>query len=301
MARLKAKPPEDVKPGHSKFLIYAGPGGGKTHFALSFPAPYFIDTEGGAQRPHYMERLKASGGGYLGPSDGACDFDTILTEIKSLATEKHPYKTLVIDSITKVFQTTVSKKAEELGDKDAFGASKKPAIAKMRQIVAWLTKLDMNVLFCAHEVATWGGEGSSRRQTGYGPDVWDKLPYELDLTLRIEKHNKGFRTATVDKSRIPTFPEFDRFDLQKGGVDVGYENFAERYGREAIEESVTLTTLASAEQVSEIERLLGIVKVDADTVEKWLTKAGAETWSDLTDVQADGVLKLLNNKLNGGK
>lgn len=105
----------------------------------------------------------------------------------------------------------------------------------------------------------------------------------------------------MDKSRIPTFPEFDRFDLQKGGVDVGYENFAERYGREAIEESVTLTTLASAEQVSEIERLLGIVKVDADTVEKWLTKAGAETWSDLTDVQADGVLKLLNNKLNGGK
>lgn len=300
-SRLKARPPEEVKPGHSKLLLFGGPGAGKTQFALSFPAPYFIDTEGGAQLQHYMARLKASGGAYMGPDDGACDFDAIIEQVKALSTEKHGYKTLVIDSITKVYQSSIAKKAEDLGDKDAFGASKKPAIAKMRQLVAWLTKLDMNVVFVAHEIALWGGEGRDRKQTGTGPDAWDKLTYELDLTLRVEKHSKGFRTATVDKSRLTGFPEFDRFDLQKGGVDVGYDNFAERYGKDYIEAPSQPVVLANAEQIAEIERILSIVKVDEEQIEKWLTKANAETWADLTTVQADGVLKLLNAKLQGAK
>ena len=100
MTKLKAKAPEEVKPGHIKGMLFGASGAGKTWFALSFPAPYFIDTEGGADLNHYMQRLKVAGGSYMGPSDGACDFDTILAQIQALATEKHPYKTLVIDSIT---------------------------------------------------------------------------------------------------------------------------------------------------------------------------------------------------------
>lgn len=300
-SKLKAKPPEDVKPGHSKMLLYGGPGSGKTWFALSFPAPFYVDTEGGASLGHYMDRLKKAGGAYLGPDDGSCDFDTIIEQVKALSTEKHPYKTLVIDSITKVYQSSIAKKAEELADKDAFGASKKPAIAKMRQLIAWLTKLDMNVVFIAHEIAVWGGEGTQRKQVGTGPDAWEKLAFELDLTMNVQKHSKGFRTATVDKSRLTGFPEFERFDLQKNGVDVGYENFAERYGRDFIEAAAVPVVLATNEQVAEIERLLSIVKVDPEMTEKWLTKANAEEWADLTTVQADGVLKLLQTKLNGGK
>lgn len=299
--KLKAKPPEEVKPGHSKMLLYGGPGCGKTWFALSFPAPYYIDTEGGASLGHYMDRLKRSGGAYMGPEDGSCDFDAIIEQVKALSTEKHGFKTLVLDSITKVYQSNIAKKAEELADKDAFGASKKPAIAKMRQLIAWLTKLDMNVVFIAHEIAVWGGEGKDRKQVGTGPDAWEKLSFELDLTMCVQKHSKGFRTATVDKSRLTGFPEFERFDLQKGGVDVGYENFAERYGRDFIEAPAVPVVLASPEQVAEIERLLSIVKIEPEMTEKWLSKANAEEWTDLTTVQADGVLKLLQTKLNGGK
>lgn len=299
--KLRAKPPEEVKPGHAKIVVYGKEGSGKTWLALSFPNAYVIDTEGGAQLQHYMARLKKSGGMYLGPDDGACDFDVILAEMKTLATEKHPYKTLIIDSITKVYQSRIAKAAEELGDKDAFGASKKPAIAKMRQVLAWISKLDMNVVLVAHEIAIWGGEGKDRKQVGVGPDVWDKVPYELDLTLHVEKHSLGFRTATVDKSRLMGFPEFERFEIQKNGHDTGYKNFAERYGKDFIEAEPEPVVLASAEQVAEIERLLTVVKVDQDAIDKWMTKANAETWAEFKTEQADAVLKFLNSKINGAK
>lgn len=298
--KLKARPPEVVKPGHAKLVVFGKEGCGKTWLALSFPRAYVIDTEGGARLQHYMARLKESGGSYVGPEDGACDFDFIIGEVKTLATEKHPYKTLIVDSITKVFQSTIAKDAERLGDKDAFGASKKPAIAKMRQLIAWVSRLNMNVVFVAHEIALWGEDGKGgRKQIGVGPDAWDKLAYELDLTLHIEKHSRGFRTATVDKSRLTGFPEFDRFDLQKNGTDVGYENFAARYGKDFIEAAPEAIVLATSEQVTEIERLLAIVKVEQDQLDKWLAKASAETWADLTTEQAAGVLKLLAAKLNG--
>ena len=127
-SKLKAKAPEEVQPGKTKGLIFGASGVGKTFFTLAFPAPYYIDTEGGADLRHYQERLKKAGGVYMGQEDGALDFAAIIEQIQALATEKHPYKTLIIDSITKVYQTAIANEAERLGDKDAFGASKKPAI-----------------------------------------------------------------------------------------------------------------------------------------------------------------------------
>jgi adenosyl cobinamide kinase/adenosyl cobinamide phosphate guanylyltransferase len=124
-----------------------------------------MDTEGGADLKHYQARLKEAGGAYMGPSDGTLDFQTVLSEIQTLATEKHPYKTLIIDSITKLYQTSISSEAEKLGDKDAFGASKKPAIAYMRRLVAWIDKLDMNVVLIAHEASEWGLVNGQRAET----------------------------------------------------------------------------------------------------------------------------------------
>lgn len=293
--KLKGKTPAEVQPGHSKILISGPPGSGKSWFATSFPNPYYIDTEGGAERKHYAARIRKAGGAYLGPEDGACDFETIISEIKTLSTEKHEYRTLIIDSITKVFQATVARKSEELGDKDAFGASKKPAIAAMRRILGWLPKLRMNVVFIAHEVAKWEGEGRDRKQVGMIPDVWEKVPYELDLTLRVQSHSRGLRTATVEKSRLLGFPEFERFELQNASGDCGYENFATRYGKDYIEAPSQPVILATPEQVAEIERILSFVKVDADEIEKKLAKYQAESWAELTKDQAALAVKWLES------
>lgn len=302
-ATLKARPPAEVKPGHIKAVAFSKTGAGKTWLALSFPAPYYIDTEGGAQRAHYMARLEKAGGAYMGPEDGACDFDTIAEQIRALATTTHPYKTLVIDSITKVFQTAIAKESERLGKDDVFGASKKPAIKQMRRLVSLIDRLDMNVWFIAHEVAEWQNVNGQRQEIGRTADIWDKLLYELDLTLQLEKHGGEYRTATVYKSRLLGFPDGERFDIQKNGVDLSYAAIVERYGREAIEAAPVPVQLVAAETVAEIKRLLEAVRVTDEEVEKLLTRAKAERIEDLSAEHGAKMLAWLKAKVektNGG-
>jgi len=164
-SKLKAKAPELVKPGKIKAVLYGIAGVGKTTLALSFPTPYYFDVEGGAKGSQYRELLKKSGGVYMGPEDGTLSFDTLIDQMQALATEKHPYKTLIVDSLTKLYQTTIAMEAEKLGSKDVFGASKKTAIAQMRRLVMWAGRVDMNIWFICHETAEWGSWMVSERRS----------------------------------------------------------------------------------------------------------------------------------------
>lgn len=291
MSKLKAKDPATVTPGKIKMMCFAKSGVGKTWLSMDFPKPFYIDSEGGARLAHYQQKLKAAGGAYLGTEDGALDFPTVLEQVQALATEKHEYKTLAFGSITKLYQTAIANEVERLGDKDVFGASKKPAIAFMRRLVNWIQKLDMNVLFEAHEATEWGinPKSGNREEIGQQPDVWDKLIYELDLTLRLEKRGSS-RVAVVRKSRLTGFPEGDTFPCE-------YAAFGERYGKDFIEAEVKSLILASAEQVSKIVKLLELVKVDEDFTEKTLKKAQADTWAELTDEQASKTISFLEKRM----
>jgi len=290
MSKLKAKDPLTVEPTKPKFVIYSASGVGKTWFALSFPKVYYIDTEGGATRAHYMERLSRAGGQYLGVEDGALDFDCVIEQMKALATEKHGFKTVVIDSITKLFNNAVASEAERLGDKNAFGADKKPAIAHMRRLVASLSRLDMNVILVAHEKAEWGQDSKGDRvELGKVPDCWDKLIYELDLAFHCQKRGAS-RVSVVRKSRLIGFPEGSSFPMD-------FNEFAERYGKDVIEKAATVITLASTEQVSEINRLVELLKVDKATTDKWLEKASAESFAEFNSTQAGKIIESLKSKI----
>lgn len=292
MSRLKAKDPALTNPGKIKMMVFSKSGVGKTWLSMDFPKPYYIDSEGGARLQHYQKKLKEAGGNYLSVEDGANDFPTVLEQIQALATEKHPYQTLAIGSITKLYQTAIANEMERLGDKDAFGASKKPAIQFMRRLVNWIQKLDMNVLFEAHEAIEWGTVNGQRQEVGSQPDVWDKLIFELDLTLRLEKRGNS-RVAVVRKSRLTGFPEGESFPSE-------YAEFGKRYGKDFIEAAVSQIVLATPEQVVEIERLLGLVKVDEKAIAGVLSKANAETWSELSTAQADSTINWLKKKVTGG-
>ena len=292
MTKLKAKAPEEVKPGKTKGMIFGASGVGKTWFTLTFPAPYYIDTEGGADLQHYQERLKKSGGAYLGPQDGSLDFNFVIEQIQALATEKHGYKTLIIDSITKLYQTAIANEQERLGDKDAFGASKKPAVAGMRRLVNWAMKLDCNIWFVAHDAAEWGVDPKTQQRTEVGriPDVWDKLIYELHLTLQAVKRGPA-RIAIVKKSRLTGFPDQEQFPLE-------YAEFATRYGKDFIESDTTQLVIATEKQVADILHLLSVVKVTESEIEKVFTKAGVDAWNELTADQATQTIAWLKKKIS---
>jgi hypothetical protein len=289
--KLKGKDPVNAEPSKPKMLIFGKPGVGKTWGALDFPSCYYIDTEGGADLEHYTAKLAASGGSYMGPDDGALDFETVIEQFAALATSPHRFQTVVVDSISKLFNATVAKEAERLGDKDAFGASKKPAVAFMRRLIAWTSRLDMNVLFIAHSKPEWGVDSKGERsEIGQTFDCWDKLEYELHLALEIYKQGPT-RKAKVRKSRLQGFPDASAFEWS-------FTEFANRYGADIIGKAPVQVVLATTEQVAEIERLLSIVKVDESDIEKWKTKAGAESFAEFTTAQAAGILTVLNKKLS---
>ena len=105
-------------------LVYWPPGVGKTWVSLDFPAVYYIDTEGGSDLDHYRAKLRASGGAYLGPDQGSLDFDVVISQIRRWPQEQHHYRTVVIDSVSELWNVALSDERERLGAKDAFGAYK---------------------------------------------------------------------------------------------------------------------------------------------------------------------------------
>jgi adenosyl cobinamide kinase/adenosyl cobinamide phosphate guanylyltransferase len=290
VSRLKAKDPKAAEPSKPKVLIFGKSGVGKTWQALDFPRVYYIDTEGGADLDHYTDKLAKAHGVYMGPSDGACDFSVVIDQMKALATERHEYRTVVIDSISKLFNSAVAMEAERLGDKNAFGADKKPAIAAMRQLVSWLQRLDMNVILIAHEKAEWGQNAQGERvEIGATFDCWEKLEYELHLALRIIKQAKT-RKAFIRKTRLLGFPEGESFAWT-------YDEFATRYGRAIIEGEVKTIVLATADQITEVQRLLQTVRVDSDFSEKCFARAGAQAWGELDNDQITKVIEFLKGRI----
>lgn len=265
----KAVTPDSAEPSKPKVVIFGRPGVGKTWTALDFPKVFYVDTEGGADLKHYTDKLKVAGGMYFGPEQGSQDFATVVELMKELATEKHEFHTVVIDSISKIFNNEITKEAERLGDKDAFGASKKPAVNLTRKLINWIDRVDMNVILIAHEKALWANE----KQIGVTFDAHDKLEYELHLCLNIVKQGES-RKAFVKKSRLLGFPDGSNFDW-------GYEEFAKRYGKEIIEGEVKQIVLATPEQIAEIKRLLDIVKLDEKEISKWFSKAKVESWEEM--------------------
>lgn len=285
MTKLKAVDPKIAEPSKPKILIYGKPGVGKTWASLDFPSVYYIDTEGGANLGHYTDKLKKSGGMYFGPEQGSQDFNEVIEQLKALATEKHHYKTVIIDSLSKLFNIEVQKEMDRLGDKDAFGASKKPAVKCTRSLLNWIDRMNMNVIIICHEKAVW----ANGEQTGVTFDAWDKLEYELHLCLNIIKAGPN-RKALIKKTRLQEFEEGT-------SITWSYEEFAARYGRQVIEDETKQIVLANPEQVKRLTYLVDLLKVSEEITGKWLDKAKATTFEEMSEEQVLKCIDVLEKKI----
>lgn len=282
MVALKGKDPKKAKIRKPVILVYGKPGVGKTWAAMDFPDVYYIDCEGGATLPHYTDKLAVSGASYLGKEDGADDINLVLNEIRALATQKHKFKTVVIDSLSEIFNAKILEKAEQMErsgtDMDkTFGREKKPAISALKQMLTWFGKLDMNVILICHEKDLW----KDGKQVGVTFDAHDKLEYSLDLVLRITKQGNA-RKAIVGKNRLEQFTEGEV-------IDWSYEEFANRYGRKVIESDVhNAGPAATPDQVQKAKQLAEVFGLPEETKAKWFDKAGADSWEEMTsqEIQA---------------
>jgi len=286
---LKAKSPEKVTASKPKFLISGTSGIGKTFFALDFPKPYLIDCEGGATRQQYQDKLKKVGGVYLGKDEGSQDFDIVINEIRQLIETKHDYKTLIIDSFTFLYLLEAAK-AEAEGGSD-FGRDKKEANKPTRQLIRWLEKLDMTVILVCHSKEKWIRQGKDILSAGTTFDGYDKLEYILDLWIEILTRGDNAKFK-VRKSRIASLVQNEVYDLK-------YEKFAELYGKDVLEKDAVPQVMASKEEIDRVKKLIEIVKVDDDVIEKWFVKAAVEDWAEMNSETIQKCIKFLEAKVEG--
>jgi RecA/RadA recombinase len=291
MTNLKAKAPAAIVASKAKVLIYGPPGAGKSWVALEFPSPFYADTEGGVTQKEYTEKLVASNGAYFGPDEGSQDFKTVMEQVRELSKGGHPFKTFVLDSGSKLFNDTIAREAdriEEAGQKDEFGSSKRPAVAFMRKLTAWLQRMDMNTIIVAHEKPEWGIDPKTGQRTEVGKtaDIWDRLSYELDLTLQVFRQGNS-RKARVIKTRLPGFPDGAVFDWS-------YAELCKRFGEDAINREMKAIELPSEEQLTQLAGLIARNKVPQETQEKWMKAAKVSSYEDMEAKQVQGIIDHLS-------
>lgn len=283
MARLRGIKPEEIKKRFKAFF-FGPPSVGKTTAAIQFPSPYLIDTERGAENPQYVKLLQGSNGMYFFTTD----FDEIVQEVTALLTERHEFRTLVIDPFTTVYNDLLDKSAKSLATKEdpegmAFGRHKTKADRSVKHLMNLLLRLDMNVIITSHAKVMWG---DNMTKLGMTFDCYAKLEYLFDLVIELQQRGKD-RVGVIRKTRIGGFPEGDVFPFSYGEI-------ANRYGRDILERKAVAQVLATAEQIAELERLIKLLNIPEDTTDKWLDKCGAETFAEMpTDAAAKCITFML--------
>jgi hypothetical protein len=258
---LRARKPEAVTKRLKLFMF--GPAGvGKTTAAIQFPNSYVIDCERGSE--NYDKLITESGSAVFQTTD----IQEVIAEVKSLLTERHDYRTLVIDPITPVYNDLLDKCETQVGSD--FGRHYGAANKTMKRLANLIMSLDMNVVVTAHAKPEYG---QNLAKIGYTFDGWKQLDYWFDLVVELGKRGKK-RFAKVVKTRLDSFPDEDVFEWS-------YDAIKRRYDVNVLEKEASQVRLASPEQVKEIKDLLGIVRLPEGTVDKWFAKAGVDLWEDM--------------------
>ncbi len=290
---LRAKKPEQIEK-RLKALFYGSAGVGKTTAAISFPKVYLIDTEKGAENDQYTKTLKDGGGVVFQTSD----FNELMIEVKSLLTEKHEYKTLVIDPLTTLYNDLLDKSAIKNGTEfgrhyaDANKQIKFFALLvyfkQIKHLMNLLLRLDMNVIIVSHAKVEYGANLSVLGQTF---DCYKKLDYLFDLVFEIQKRGKD-RIGLIKKSRIESFPDTESFPFS-------YAEIARRYGKDILERDAVAQELAEEGQVKELMRLIDLIKVPDEVSQKWLDKSSSEKWEEMPKDAIQKCIDHLKSKISG--
>lgn len=255
---------------------------GKTTLGIQFPKPYIIDTEGTTDKKKYVDLINKGDGVVLITQD----FDELVGQVKELLTTKHDYKTLVIDSLTILYNDLLDKSSIKVGTE--FGRHYGEANKKVKHLINLLLRLDMNVIITSHAKNEYG---SKLEVLGSTFDCYKKLDYIFDLILEIQKRGKE-RVAIVKGTRLNEFEESATFPCS-------YKEFSSRYSTEALERESIAQEVSEPQQVVEILRLIDLLKVPSEVYQKWLDKSGSETWEEMPKDAIQKCIDFLTSKIKG--
>lgn len=285
---LRAKKPE-FKQERFKVLLYSEPGVGKTHFCCSFPDSYYIDTENLEDNKHFVEMLRANNSDHIRLNE----LSDIIKEVKELLSTKHNYKTLIIDSLSFPNGALAALEAERLHNKTPsnegteFGANVAKGKRLTFQLGILLSRLDMNVIVTSHQKAKF----LKSEQIGDTYDINDKMEYALGSAFQMKLMGSS-RRAFIAKSRNPGFVKGTTIDFENG-----YEIVKNVYGEEVFKRESTAEVLATSEQLSSLNHLIQTLKYPEEETQKWLIKAGAQSFDEMNTALIQRCIDFLKEKL----
>jgi GTPase SAR1 family protein len=297
MSKLKGKKPEMIEK-RLKMLVYGASGIGKTTACIQFPNAYIIDTEHGTD--FYAESINKAGSVVFASNIAS----EIKQELELLLTEKHSYKTVIIDPITILYQSiqeewtrrfekeAIEKNKSANADMQDFGMRYWGKVkSEYKSIQRLLNRLDMNVIVTSHQKDVYG---QNMQKLGVSFDSMKGDDYFFDNVIRLEKRGKD-RFAVVEKERAEIGK--NKFPAE---FEWGYSNFIKFYGN-VIEKEVVSSKLASPEQVAKITQLLDVVKIEDSQIAKWFAKEDVDDWHDFSEDNILKCIEYVEKKLKGEK
>lgn len=286
---LKGKPPEAIEK-RLKLFLYGKSGVGKTTAAISFPNVYYIDCEKGGENDQYIDILKANNALVFQSNN----FAEIMQEIRVLRSEKHDFKTLIIDPVTTVYEelceiySTKKNKFGQLEDNTGYGAHYKAAKLQFKSMFKLLLKLDMNIILIAHAKKEYA-DGEVMKVIGNTFNFFDGAEYIFDLVLEARKIGK-VRTGHVIKTRVKTFEDGEAFDFS-------FDAIANKYGRESIFTESVPVAVGTAEELKELTHLITILKINVDEIDRWYKRAGVDALQDIPQAMIVKIIESLRKRI----
>lgn len=288
------KPTKELKK-RLKIFLYGSYGTKKTRTALSFPYPAVIDTEGSSEiyRDEFcFDVLHIS------------DADSIFDAINWLLTNKHKYRTLVIDPIT-IWYDALQKKWHDIfmsrlksskGYKTDFyqlqPSDWRFIKADTKLLFRKLLMLDMNIVITAREKTLYS-DNEFMKKIGQTYDGEKNMAYEFDTLLRLYTENNKFM-AVAEKDRNHKFKIGEPFEIS-------YEAIERAFGKDLLNREVEQIQLITPEQRQQIEYYFQFFGLQPEQVKTRLTDYGAETLADLTADNARIIISKLEASLGNAE
>lgn len=257
---LAGKAPTDT--GRLAGLLFGDSGVGKTWACItSMPRPYIFDTEAGAS--HYSDLINEAGGAVV----QTVDIDEVCTELRKLIRYDHPFRSIIIDPLTTLYDEAVMV-GERLVGTD-WSAHYQYANRRMKEMMSLVARCDMHVLATSHEKNEWVDNKATGGKT---IDGWKRTKYAFDLVMHMRLIGKR-RIVEVKKSRLAGFPLEDTFEFST-------DELQRRLGGRWDEQAETVD-VAEPERVERLRSLIVQRDIDNATVEKWCKKAKVAALEDM--------------------
>ena len=283
-----------------KILLWGDTGVGKTVLALQFPAPAVIDMEGGTD--HYGAKYKFA-------RLQTATADDVMAAVDWLTTQKHDYKTLVIDPIS-VYWEALQKKYSDIllrhsaakpgkgGNRyDFYDLQPKDWMsvkAEWKELIRKITELDMTVIVTARQKIKYAdGAGDMMRAVGEMPDAEKTLPYTFDVEIKMEMDGQGRHVCRVRKDRTMLLPT--------AAFETDYQAFAKAFKELGLARKSKPVQRVSAEGAAQITHYISQLGLTPAAISAALAKYNADVVAELTVEQAEVVAIKLATKLAQNK